>query len=282
MRNIRIFADNTCDLNNDLLAKYNVKCLHMPVTINGITYRDRLDIQPAEFYKELEKSSDFPKTAQISPAEFMKAFQEVLTTSDDEIIYIAFSSQLSGTYQSACLARDMMDTDRITVIDSLSASVGYGLIVLQAAKAVMQGEKKEAILSLVQDMITRMEHIFIVGNFEMLKRGGRVNYATATIGNLLNIKLILHIIDGKILLLEKVHGLKKAQKRLIEIMAERGKDLHTQTVGICHANDLEGAKFLQELVIENFGCDKFLISEMGAAIGSHVGAGTNGIVFLRK
>jgi len=241
-----------------------------------------LDLSPGEFYKMLEDPAVFPTTAQINPAEFQAEFEKVLKESDDEIIYIAFSSGLSGTYQSACIARDMLDPQRITVIDSKSASVGYGLTVLRAARAVQAGKSKAEVISEIEDNIKRIQHIFIVGNFDMLKRGGRVNAASAVIGNLLNIKLILHFVDGKIVPLEKIHGLKKAKKRMLDIMEERGSDIQNQLIGINHSNDLEGALLIQELIREKFGCQNFIISEIGAVIGSHVGAGTYSVFFLSK
>ncbi|MBO8158216.1 DegV family protein [Thermosyntropha sp.] len=283
MGNIRIYADNACDLDRDVIEKLGVRMFHMPVTINGKTYRDRLDINPKEFYELISKPGVLPVTAQINPAEFQQEFEKVIKETDDEIIYIAFSSGLSGTYQSACIARDMVAPERITVIDSKSASVGYGLTVIRAAKAVAAGKSKEEVIAEIEDNVRRIEHIFIVGNFEMLKRGGRVSATSAVLGNLLNIKLILHFVDGKIVPLEKVKGLKKAKKRMLEIMEERAaEDLPYQLIGINHSADYEGALEIKEMIKERFGCKDFVISEIGAAIGSHVGAGTYSVFFLNK
>lgn len=280
---IRIYADNACDLDAGTLEENQIKLFYMPVTVKGKTYRDRLTIQPPEFYKLLEGAGVVPTTAQITPGEFQAEFERVMKETDDDLIYIAFSSGLSGTYQSACVARDALNPDRITVIDSKSASVGYGLTVLRAARAVQEGLSKEQVIAEIEDNVRRVQHIFVVGNFEMLKRGGRVNAAAATLGNLLNIKLILHFVDGNIIPLEKAHGLKKARKRMLEIMEERGaKDLKDQLIGINHSNDLEGALEIKEMIEKKFGCTRFVISEIGAAIGSHVGAGTYSVFFLTE
>ncbi len=278
---IRIYADNACDLDETVLDKYGIRLFHMPVTINDVTYRDRLTISPPVFYKLLENPAAVPTTAQITPAEFQEEFARVMAETEDEIIYIAFSSGLSGTYQSACIAREAVDPQRIKVVDSLSASVGYGLTVLRAAKAVQDGKNCGQVMAEITDNIRRIQHIFVVGNFDMLKRGGRVSAAAAAIGSLLNIKLILHFVDGKIVPLEKARGLKKARKRMLEIMEERGgKDLRDQVIGINHSADLQGALELREMIEEKFGCREFVISEIGAAIGSHVGAGTYSVFFL--
>lgn len=282
MGNIRIYADNACDLDQPVLDELGVKLFYMPVTINDRTYQDRLTISPPEFYRLISEPGVIPTTAQITPAAFQAEFQQIMDTTDDDIIYIAFSSGLSGTYQSACVARDMVNPERITVIDSKSASVGYGLSVIRAARAVARGLSKEEVIAEIEDNIRRIQHIFIVGHFDMLKRGGRVSATSAVVGNLLNIKLILHFVDGCIVPLEKVHGLKKARKRMLEIMEERGLNLKDQLIGINHSDDYEGALALKELIEEKFGCQDFVISEIGAAIGAHVGAGTYSVFFLTK
>ena len=280
MGKIRLYVDNACDLDTDFLEQLQVKMFYMPVTIKDRTYRDRLSISPPEFYRLISEPGVIPMTAQITPVEFRGEFKQVIEESDDEIIYIAFSSGLSGTYQSACIARDMVDPRRITVIDSRSASVGYGLTVIRAARDIAAGKSREEVIAGINDNITRIQHIFIVGHFDMLKRGGRISAATATLGNLLNIKLIAHFVDGKIYPLEKAHGLKKAKKRQLDIMEERGYQLSEQLIGINHSNDLEGALEIKKLIEDRFGCREFVISEIGAAIGSHVGSGTYSVFFL--
>ena len=120
MGKIRLYADNACDLDLEFLEKLQVNMFFMPVTIKDRTYRDRLTISPGEFYRLITEPGVISRTAQITPAEFQEEFERVMNESDDEIIYIAFSSGLSGTYQSACIARDMVNPERITVIDSES------------------------------------------------------------------------------------------------------------------------------------------------------------------
>lgn len=280
MGKIRLYVDNACDLDLEFIEQLQVKMFFMPVTIKDKTYRDRLTISPGEFYSLIAEPDVIPMTAQITPVEFQEEFEKVMNESDDDIIYIAFSSGLSGTYQSACIARDMVNPERITIIDSESASVGYGLTVIKAAHDIAAGKSKEEVIAGIKDNIERIQHIFIVGNFEMLKRGGRISAASAALGNLLNIKLIAHFIDGGIHPLEKSHGIKKAKKRLLEVMEDRGYQLSEQLIGINHSNDLEGALEIKKLIEEKFGCQEFVISEIGAAIGSHVGAGTYSVFFL--
>lgn len=282
MAKIRLYADNCCDLEQDILQELGISSLALKVNINGKSYRDRVDLSPSQFYELIKEPGVMPTTSQVNPAEFEAEFRKILAEDDNHIIYVAFSSALSGTYQSACMARDMVDPERITVIDSHSASLGYGLTLIRAAQAVAKGLKQEQVIQEIMDNINRMEHIFIVGDFEMLKRGGRVSAASAFIGSLLSIKVIAEIKDGKINPVEKVKGLKKAKKRLLEIMGERGDSLPRQLIGIAHSNDYEGALKIKDMIAEQFGCQNFIISEIGAVIGAHVGAGTYPVFFLRK
>ncbi len=282
MGRIALYADNGCDLDREVLEKIGVKLFYMSTLIKGVTYMDRLTIDPPEFYHLLEEAGVTPTTSQVNIASMQAEFEAVMQEQDTEIIYIAFSGGLSGTYQTACIARDAVNPERITVIDSQSASVGYGLTVVRAAQAVAARKNKEEVIAEINDNIKRIQHFFIVGNLEMLKRGGRVNSAVATIGDLLNIKLILHISNGNIVPLEKVHGLKKAKKRLLDIMEQSGYNLKHQTIGISYSQDFEGALEIKQMIEERFGATQFLISEIGALIGSHVGAGTYAIFFLNQ
>lgn len=282
MSRIHIYADSACDLDQELIESLGIKLFYLTVTVNADTYRDRLDLSPPDFYKMIADPEVMASTSQIVPEYFKLEFQRVIDETEDEIIYVAFSSGLSGTYEAACMARDVVDPERITIIDSKSASVGYGLTVIRAARAASSGMNKEEVIAEIEDNIRRIQHIFIVGNFDMLKRGGRVSSTTATLGNLLNIKLLLHFVDGKIIPLEKTHGSRKAKKRLLDIMETRGADLSAQTIGINYAVDRDGALELKEQISQRFGCKNFVISEIGAVIGSHVGPYTYSVFFLTE
>jgi DegV family protein with EDD domain len=279
MEKIKIIADSACDLNQDVLDQYDVACLPLQVEIGGEEYRDRVEITPQKFYEKLSRSKAMPKTSQITPTEFHALFKTELEQRPDQaLLYIAFASPLSGTYESACVAKRTLDDDaRITIIDSQGASLGYGLMVLQAAKMAQEGQSLEQIAKRVRQMVDTMRYIFVVGDFELLKRGGRISAATAVVGDLFNIKLILNIIDGVILPLAKAHGVKKAHKKLLDIMEEH-QVTSAQTVGISYAYDRQAAEQVQQMIAEKFKVPTVL-TEIGAVIGAHVGAGTVAIFY---
>jgi DegV family protein with EDD domain len=281
MSKIKILADTACDLDIEYAQKYGIEIVPIYVTIEGTTYRDRYDIAPPEFYEMIAKPDIVPVTAQVPPALLMKKFKE-LVDEDYEVIAIMFSSGLSGTYQSACIAAESVNPEKVHVIDSKAASMGYGLIVLEAAKMANSGATVEEITERVIYMRDRMEHIFAVGSLEMLKRGGRISTTQAAVGSLLGVKPILQFSDGCIIPYEKARGGKQTIKKMVETMEERGYNIEDQIIGFDHARNTKFMRELEEAVKEKFNIKQIEEAEIGAAIGSHAGPGTISVFFLRK
>lgn len=279
---IKIFADSACDLDLPYLEELGVELVPLTVHFEGESYRDRVDITTGEFYQKLKKFDGFPKSSQANPGVFSEAFQTVLDQGFS-ILYISFSSKLSGTFQSACIARDLLgQSDRILIIDSKAASVGYGLIIREAAIMTRNGKSIEEICTKVEYMVSKMEHIFAVGHLDMLKRGGRISSAAAIVGTLLNVKPILQFDDGAIVPYDKVRGEKAVIKKLIETMKERGDIENQNVIGLNYSESDTLCLELRDEIIRQFGQKEFVISEIGAAIGVHVGGGTVSVFFLRK
>lgn len=214
------------------------------------------------------KEGKIYKTGQIPISTFDKVFTDYAQRKES-YIYIAFSSGLSGTYQTSLLAKSKVVEEYpefdLDIYDSKCASIGFGLVVYKAACMAKEGKAKSEILEAIDFYARHMEHIFTVDNLEYLWRGGRVSRTAAFIGTLLNIKPILDVEDGKLIPVEKVRGRKAVFKRMLEIMDERGanSDLKNQTIAINHGNDLEGAMTLQAMVEEKYGCSKFIINTVG-------------------
>src|SRR5690625_1782791 len=168
------------------------------------------------------------------------------------------------------------------VIDTKCASIGYGLVILRAAELAKEGAGVEKIIDIGTYHAKHMEHIFTVDDLEYLYRGGRVSKTAAFVGSLLRIKPLLHVEDGKLIPLEKIRGSKKVLSRMVELMEERGTDFTNQTIGISHADDLQRAEQLAEMIKEKFGADDILIEMIGSVIGAHVGPGTLSLFFLNQ
>lgn len=283
---IKILSDSACDLSKDIIEKYNIEILPIVVINDDKEYLDNVTIMPEKVYEDM-KNGQVYKTAQIPPNVFKDKFIEY-AKNGDSVIYIGFSSQLSGTYQTSLVIKESIIDEYpnldLDIVDTKAASGGFGLIVLQAAKLAKEGKAKDEILKAIEFYKDNMEHIFTVDDIEYLFRGGRVSRMQAFVGGLLNIKPVLHVEDGKLVPLEKVRGRHKVFKSMLDIMEKRTKkaNLEEQIICITHGDDLEGALKLKDLIIEKFGAKTFIINIIGAAIGAHSGPGTIALFFLRE
>ena len=281
---IKILADSACDLPLGFYSESNVTLIPLKVHVNGQEYEDVKTIDPKTVYDAIRNGS-VPKTSQASPLLFEQIFTN-MAENNEVGIYIAFSSQLSGTYSTAVMILDQVKEKYpnfdLTIIDTKCASLGQGLIVMEAARLSSKNVPKEEILKDVIFRSQHMEHLFTVEDLDYLAKGGRVSKASAFLGGLLNIKPVLNVEDGKLVPIEKIRGKKKVLRRLIELMKERGSDIQEQVVGISHADNEETALEMKSMIEEELHPKAAYISSIGSAIGSHTGAGTISIFFLNQ
>ncbi len=281
---VKILADSACDLPLDFYKEYNVTLFPLKVQLNGIEYEDVKTIEPKLVYDAI-RNGTVPKTSQTSPLLFEQVFTNMAENNEDGI-YIALSSALSGTYQTAVMILDQVKenypTFNLTIVDTKCASLGSGLIVMEAARLAAKNVPKEEILQDVLFRTQHMEHLFTVEDLDYLAKGGRVSKASAFLGGLLNIKPLLNVEDGKLVPIEKIRGKKKLLHRIIEIMKERGIDLNEQIIGISHADNEETALEMRKMIEDGFHPKDIYISAIGSAIGAHTGPGTIAIFFLNK
>ncbi|MFD1850045.1 DegV family protein [Oceanobacillus bengalensis] len=284
---IKILIDSASDLTKTYYNEYTLEMVPLTVHLDEKEYKDDgIAIRPKTVYDAMRNGKS-PKTSQVSP----QTFKTVFTTyaeANQPLLYIAFSSQLSGTYQTAKMmeqeVKEKYPDAPIHIIDTKCASIGYGLVALHAAKLAKEGASLEELIRDVTYQAEHMEHVFTVDNLEYLYRGGRVSKSAAFVGSLLKIKPLLHVDDGKLIPLEKIRGSKKVIGRMLEVMEARGTDFKNQTIGICHGDDIERAEMLSSMIQEKFGVDKenIVMEMIGATIGAHVGPGTLGLFFSNK
>jgi len=281
---IKILADSACDLTETHYTEFDIEMVPLTVHLDNKDYKDVRDIDPNTVYHAMRKGKT-PKTSQVSPENFKSIFTSY-AKENKPLLYIAFSSELSGTYQSAkMMEQEVKETypdAPIHVLDTKCASIGYGLVVLHAAKLAKTGASMDEIIKETKHQAEHMEHIFTVDDLEYLYRGGRVSKTAAFMGSLLKIKPLLHVDDGKLIPLEKIRGSKKVFKRMLEVMEERGTNLKHQTIGISHSDDLERAEELARMIKEKFGTEDIVIEMVGATIGAHVGPGTIALFFSNQ
>ena len=281
---MRIFADSASDLPKSFFDENDVTLLPLHVLIDGKDYQDIVEIDSREVYKTI-RSGGQPKTSQVSPEELLEKWTE-LSKSGEEGIYIAFSSELSGTYNTAVMMLDQVKEENkdlnLLIIDSKCASLGYGLLIKEAVRLRNLCETLDEIEEKIRFMAEHMEHLFTVEDLDYMARGGRVSKASAFIGGLLNIKPLLHVEDGKLVPIEKHRGRKRVLRRIVELMEERGDNLSKQTIAISHGDDEAIALELKALVEEKFQPKSIEIHTIGSVIGAHAGPGTVSIFFLNK
>lgn len=277
---VRIITDSTADLPKDLVEKYDIGIAPLMVNFQDGSYRDGVDLTPEEFFEKLAESKHMPTTSQVNPPVFVDLYKKELERGS-AVVSIHLSSKGSGTYQSAAAAKNMLDSDNIVVIDSLGYSMGMGLIALEGAKMARQGAGLEEIRDRMLYMRDRMQYVFGVDTLEYLKRGGRLSPVKATIATVMNIKPVLHILDGEIEVLDKVRGRKKVLSRLLQAVEETGEDLANQTLALVHSLCPEEALNIKEMLMERFGPKDVIISQIGCVIGTHVGPGTIAVFYMK-
>ncbi|HHW02888.1 MAG TPA: DegV family protein [Thermoanaerobacterales bacterium] len=278
MKKAIIITDTSCDLPGEIIDQYPIKVLPMPVSVKDKPEMNISGLTVKEFYDMMRNNQIMPTTSQVSVATFIKTFEECLKENYAPVV-IGLSSKLTSSYQSALMAKDTLKSDDIVVLDSKCASLGQGLVVMKAAKMARDGKNPKEIVEEIVPYAEHMEHIFTVDSLDHLKRGGRISAAQAFVGSLLNIKPILHFVDGAIQPLEKVRGRKNVIKRMVEIMAQRGKNIENQIIGISHGDNEEMALELADTIKTKYGVKDIIISWIGPVIGSHAGPGTLALFF---
>jgi DegV family protein with EDD domain len=255
--------------------------------MNGTVYGEDNKLEPEEFYR-IMRSGAMPNTMAVNPDTARQIFTDLLDQGYD-IIHIAFSSALSGSYSvSATAARELCDERpgaKITVIDSLCASLGEGLLIHKAVQMKENGNTFDEVVEWIENNKLNLCHLFTVDDLHHLHRGGRVSKATAVIGTLINVKPVLHVNnEGRLIPLNNVRGRKKALISLVDQMEVRIKDYNGKNdiIFISHGDCFEDAQFVANLVKERFGIKENLIHFVSPTIGAHSGPGTVALFFMGK
>ena len=280
-----IMTDNMADLPESYIQEHELPILSLSYVIDGETYDREHPQDVKEFYSRM-RSGSMPTTSQANPEQAKEIFLACLSKGQD-VLYLAFSSGLSGTCNSGRIAAAEIEEEqlypdrKITVIDTLSASLGEGLLVHKAVQMKEAGKSMEEVAAWVEEHKLHLCHNFTVDDLFHLHRGGRVSKATAILGTMINIKPLLHVDDeGHLIAIGKVRGCKKSLSALVDRMGEQMKGFENTEVFISHGDCLEDAKYVEKLVRERFGIEQFVIHEVGPTIGAHSGPGTMALFFM--
>ncbi|MBA2133203.1 DegV family protein [Capillibacterium thermochitinicola] len=279
-----IITDSGCHLPANYIEEYEIEVFPFSILLNEASYLDGVTITTQQIYQAM-RDGQTPTTAQVNPMIMKETFLNH-ARKGNRCLYIAFSGAMSGTYQTSLMVAEEVkqlypDFD-LDIIDSKGGALATGLVVLRAAEMAQKGKNKEEIVRFVQNQTAHMEHIFTVDNLDALYRGGRLSRTGRLMGNILNIKPVLHVENGRIGLLQLVRGKKRALEKIIAVMEARCAKDKSQIIGICHADDLETAFQLKTMIEGKFGFDQFIIDLIGGVLGVHIGIGGVGVFFANK
>lgn len=286
MNDYILVTDATSDLSKDIINNENIIVIPMEYEIDQKCYEyypSCKNLSVNQFYNKIKEGA-VATTSQINVSTYEKYFEKEIKAKKD-IIYIAFSSALSGSIQSAYIAKNNLlekyPNSKIEIIDSLAASAGEGLLVYTAAKHQKEGKTFEELVEWINTNRHHLCHWFTVDDLFHLHRGGRVSAASAIIGSTIGIKPILHVDnEGRLVPVTKVRGRKKSLLALVEQMEKTCTNPESQTIFIGHSSSYEDAEFVKNMVLEKFNVKDVIILDIGAIVGSHTGCGTIALFYF--
>lgn len=273
---IAIITDSTSDMDQELASALNVEVAPLKIHFGGEVYTQGVDLTTAEFYHKLAACRELPKTSQITPQTFTEAFEKHLSRGDD-VLGIFISSELSGTYQSALIARETLNSDRIHLVDSRTVTFGLCALVKEAVRMRDEGLDVKKIHSEVESLKERLVLYAVIDCLKYLKMGGRLSAASATVANVLNLKPIVCVDkDGQVNAIGKARGQDNAYRWILDRLAEKPLDL-SRTVMFGNSNCPDKMAEFIEYTTSRTNIEEYTSTDIGAVVGVHAGPGCVGI-----
>jgi DegV family protein with EDD domain len=278
MGKIKIITDSTSDLPVDIVSKYDVEVLPLLVNFGEENYKDGIDIDLHTLLQKMNNTDKFPATAQINPQRFLESYRSYLDEGY-KIVSIHLSSKMSGTYQSACIAKEMLETEDIVVIDSMNVTSGLGLLALKAAKLKEAGLDINQIYAEIQNLIPHVKSALAFSSLDNLVKGGRLSKTAGIIGNILGIKPILAVENGEMVVTDKVRGSKKAIRIILDYLDSKGIKTGEESM-LLHVENKDILDALRDNLKEKGR--EFIECEVGCVVGVHSGPNACGVFFVEN
>lgn len=280
---IRLIVDSAADIPRARAEALGLRVLPLLVTFGSEHYRDGEDITAREFFEKLVESDGLPTTSQVSPYSFEQAYRQMLAAGDTPVA-ITISSRLSGTYQSACIALEGLE-GRAFAVDSLSVSVGEGILVEYAARLIDRGLSAPALVAELEHVRSDIRIMALLDTLEYLKKGGRISAATAFAGGLLSLKPVISIVDGAVELVGKARGSRCGNNLLMELVAQSGGIDYDRPLSLAYSG-------LDDTLLQKYIADSqplwagrveaLPVAAVGATIGTYAGPGAVVVAFFRR
>jgi DegV family protein with EDD domain len=275
---VTVVTDSTAYLPSDVVERYGIEVVPLYVVLAGRSGREGLDIAPADVARTLSTRGGHVSTSRPTPGDFVAAYRRCLDAGAEQLVSVHLSAELSGTWDAARLAAAQVGEHLVRVVDSRSAAMGSGFAVLAAARAAAAGAPVDAVVDVARRTAEVTRTFFVVETLEHLRRGGRIGSAAAFLGSALAVKPVLHVLDGAVVPLEKVRTSARALNRLVQraVDVAAGRPV---ALAVHHLAAPERAdRLATELADHVPGLRELHVSELGAAIGAHVGPGSVGVV----
>lgn len=279
MSKVAFVTDSTTYLPKEFLDRYPIRVAPASIIWSGQVFRDGIDILPEEFYTRLQTTREMPTTSQATPGVIKDCFDELLAKGYS-ILGVFLSSKLSGTFDSAKQALEMLPGKEIVIIDALTGSMGIGWPLLIAARAAEAGAGLAECKALVERALKNVGILLTLDTLEFLHRGGRIGAAQRYLGDLLNLKPILEVVNGAFIGRERVRTLQKALSRIVVLLEEKISGRSPVRLGVLHANAPDRAHLLFEQAVELLHPVETVIADVSPAVGVHLGPGTVGFAFM--
>ncbi len=276
---IKLFTDSAADLPQFYRERYDIDVVPLSVIFGDTEYKDGVTLSRAEFWVKLQESKELPSTNQANPNDFVEAFKPYVEQGYT-ILYIGVSVKLSGTLQSAVLAKDLLGTDQIHVFDSKSASIGETLLLITAGEMIQAGPTIDEILQQLEQQRAESGAYFTIDSLTHLVKGGRLTKTQGFVGSVLNVKPILQVTsEGTIEVAEKVRSAKKALQTMVSKAKEAHIDFSQKRVAIVHTWGAETVPELIELVQDELAPANIVEGLIGPTVGTHAGPGGIALFF---
>ncbi len=277
---VKIITDSTADLELEELKAFGVEMAPLSVIFDGKSYKDGTELSKDDFYRMQAEADKLPSTSQVNPDEFVEKFRPHVDNGD-EVIGIFISSKISGTYQSALIAKDIIGSDNIYVIDSKTATMALGLLVREAVKMRDSGMSASDMAQKLTELVERTEFVAIVDTLKYLKMGGRISATTAMIGGVLGISPVVAFNDGALESVGRVKGKKAKIDYLLKLLSDKPAD-PGYLFGFAHSRAYDEASEIRGIIMNDYPDSDSFICELGATIGTHAGPGAFGMAYVRK
>jgi DegV family protein with EDD domain len=277
---MKIITDSTADLTKEFILKHNIEIVPLTIHLGDKSWKDYYDVEPDEYYELLRKSSAFPTTSQPTPQDFVNAYSPFVEKGEP-ILSVHLSSKLSGTFQSALLARSQFAGARIEVVDSLQASFALSMIVIICAEKANQGASLEEVADMARKIGPQIETYFSVDSLEYLHRGGRIGKAQAFLGTLMKIKPLLKVVNGEVQPIEKIRTRDRLLNRFVGLVEQAAREHSRLILTVAESDNSEVMTELLGRLERIPGVSLVFRGKIGGVITSHAGPGALGIAFVK-